>query len=106
MTPDYFITSVVKILTSKAGHLFWHYKWQEVYYQKTPFPNNSYHKIFPVSSRLLTIYMERRQMLHPLPETTSPVIKNSNCPRLVMGLGDVLVHFSSPVWQLVYNDQN
>jgi hypothetical protein len=23
-----------------------------------------------------------------------------------MGLGDVLVHFSSPVWQLVYNDQN
>ena len=106
MTQDYFITSVVKLFTSQAGHLFRHYKWQEVCYQKPPFPNNSCQKIFPASSRLFRIYMDRRQMLHPLPETTSSVMINSNCPRLVMGFGDVSVHFNSPVWQLAYNDQN
>lgn len=41
-------------------------------------------------------------MLHPHPETTSSVMINSNCPRLVMEFGDVSVHFNSPVWLLAY----
>ena len=44
-------------------------------------------------------------MLHPHPQTTSSVMISSNCPRLVEEFGDVLVHFSSPVWQLACDDQ-